>query len=402
MKFILKNIVPLFISMITVFCANADETVNTVMVDSIKQNNTQKWYKQINKFTDVKNNSVLEDSLKKEYGKDYWKWALFSGELDFKDNSVEYPKFLDFCMGSINWITKKFNSYDSTYVVDTGKNWKIQVKNANWLDSYNLQLPDGIHVGMNSSLSYNLGASISFLAFNLGIMYNIDKLFGGAPVKNRKWEFGFSCALLAFDSHYTKNTGPTNITRIGDYREYNFIRPEYNFPGLKFESYGADLYYFFNNKKYSQSAAYSYTRYQRKSAGSLIAGVTVTHKDVNIDFSSLPILTEEKLIQEKYNIRYNDYCVMFGYAYNWAFSKNWLLNVTLIPCLGINHSLNDVETRTRDLLSTNLKSKCALVFNHDNFFYSLSGRFEGHIYSSKKYKFFNSEENIELVAGFRF
>lgn len=94
---------------------------------------------------------------------------------------------------------------------------------------------------------------------------------------------------------------------------------------------------------------------------------------------------------------------MLGYGYNWVFKKNWLLNATLIPCLGFNHSLSSSEHDYRkDMLSVNVKAKMALVYNHNNFYYSLNGRYDGHFYNAKRYRFINSYSNVALVAGFRF
>lgn len=45
-----------------------------------------------------------------------WLHLIKKGELDMKDTTVQYPRFLKFCVGVYNWADRVFNSYDTTYV----------------------------------------------------------------------------------------------------------------------------------------------------------------------------------------------------------------------------------------------------------------------------------------------
>ena len=372
--------------------------------DSLTTKKNEKWYNQINKYRNVKNDSLLEDSLRTVFGKNYWKWAMLSGQLDLKDETIEYPGFVKWCVDVYNWAVETFNTYDTTYVAGTNTNWKLTLKNDNWIDNYNLRLPSGLQVRMSSSMVCNLGASISFLGVSLGFTTNIDKLFGNEPEKQKRWDFQFGCALLALDAYYSKSTGCINLTRLGDYGDSNFLNSTYKFSGLEQEFYGLDMYYFFNNKKYSQSAAYTQSRFQKKSAGSFIGGISLSRQDINMNFNKLPVDIIDELPQDKrnYHIKYLDCCLMLGYAYNWAINKNFLFNITAIPCVGYNHSLNGVLEDNRNLLALNFKTKMALVYNHNRFFCGLNGKIDGHFYNGNKYKFLNSVENISFITGFRF
>ena len=66
----------------------------------------------------------------------YWWRALKHGKVNFKDSTMGYPKFVMFCYRTYVWGDRAFNSYDSSYVVSTGKNWKLILKSNNWVDSY--------------------------------------------------------------------------------------------------------------------------------------------------------------------------------------------------------------------------------------------------------------------------
>lgn len=380
-------------------------SMDDIVGDTLGMRKTEKWYNKIWEYRKSANDPSAIDSFRNEYGDDYWKLAVMSGKLNLKDKSVKYPRFVKMCVDFYNWGDRTFNSYDTAYVVGTGKRWKLMVKNDNWIDFYNLKLPESIHIGMVSDIAPNLSASISYMALSFSYMLNLDYLFGGEPVKHRRFDLNFSCSLIAFDVYYSKNLGYTNITQLGDtYRNYNFFNSDYHFTGLTLESFGVDMYYFFNNKKYSQGAAYSYSKYQKRSAGSFISGLTFSRQNVKMNFNTLPdeIIEELPADKRKYHVHYRDYCFMLGYGYNWVFRKNWLLNFTLIPCVGFNRSLNDTEERKKEMFSYNLKAKFALVYNHNRFFYSMNGKFDGHFYRTNKYRFFNSYTNLAFVAGFRF
>ena len=283
--------------------------------DTLNTQEPKKWYREIKEFRKVANDTIAVDKYKQKYGKDFWKLAAVSGKLDLKDNSVKYPRLVKWGVDLYNWGDKTFNSYDTAYVVSTGKRWKLILKNDNWLDFYDLKLPKSVSVGMSSDMSPNLNASISYMAISLGYTLNLDYLLGGEPITHRRWDFSFTSSLIALDAYYSENTGNTNITRLGDtYRHYNIFNSEFNFSGLELESAGVDLYYFFNNQKYSQSAAYSYSKYQKRSAGSFIGGLTFSHQNVKFDLNALPEKFIEELPSEQrhYHVFYRDYCVMLG------------------------------------------------------------------------------------------
>ena len=339
---------------------------------------------------------LLGDMLKQN--KNYWYKVLLKGKLDLKDEKVRYPRFVKFCVDAYNWADKTFNSYDPDYVVGTGKRWKIFLKSDNWFDSYALRLQNDMKIRMMSDMCYNLGGYISYMAVSLGYSFDVGNLISGEPITRSKWDFQFTCALLSANIYYNKNTGGTNIIRFGDYNNGKTINVD--FSGLKLESYGIDVYYFFNNKKYSHGAAYSFSKIQKRSAGSLIAGLTVSSQDVDIDFSVLPDLPNQDNID--YRFRYYDYCILAGYGYNWVISKHWLFNISALPSIGFKHCLGISEEGVNDLYSVSMKGLMALVYNHKDWFAGFQGKFDSHWYSSRNYNFVNAIGTFLLTTGWRF
>lgn len=345
----------------------------------------------------------IADSLLRR-DKDYWKKMLLKGKLDLKDETIVYPKFVKFCVDVYNWADRTFNTYDPDYVVGTGKRWKLMAKSDNWIDNYDLHFPKSTPVRIMSNVCYNLGASIAYMAVSAGYMFDVDNVFGGKPITHKKWDFNFSCALICADIYYARNTGSTQIRRFGDYKNGKWINHPLN--DMQLESYGADIYYFFNNKKYSQGAAYNFSKIQKRSAGSLIAGVTISSQDVSLDFSNLPnsmiAVLPDFSTNLKYRFRYYDYCFLIGYGFNCVMGKHWLFNITALPSLGFKHCTNVSEEGENNIFSTNIKAKMSFIYNHKQLFAGMLSKMDLHWYSSRRYNFFNSIEYLNFVAGFRF
>ena len=344
---------------------------------------------------------ISSDSLV-SIGKKDWKTLLWNRQLDINDTTIQYPRFIKFCLDVYRWGDRVFNSYDNEYVEGTGKKWKVILKSDNWLDSYAMNFQHKMPVFMSSDIYYNLGINVSFMALSAGYMIDMSNLIGNKPALHKKFEFGFTCARFVIDTYYSENTGGTMIRRFSDYNDGRPIKE--TFPGLKFRSYGADLYYFLNNRKYSQGAVYNFSKYQKRSAGSFIFGITASNHEIEVNFNSLPEKLEPyyKLDGKKYKFHYNDFCIIAGYGYNFCFGKHLTLNLSALPNFGFKHALDDCVDGRDTLFSLNLKAKTGLTYNLKDFFAGLHLKMDGHWFLNKNFSFFNSIENFALMGGFRF
>lgn len=165
----------------------------------------------------------------------YWKRALQHGKVDMNDTTIIYPSFLDFCVKVYRWGDHTFNGYDSTYVVSTGKNWKLMLKNNNWLSSCIGHISEErMPVGMYSNMTSSFGAQLSFMAVSVSYMMNINDLISGNKVKNKKFDFSFTCSRLYLSLYNYKGDYPYYIHRFGDI-------PHQDIRGYKFKGVSSTL-----------------------------------------------------------------------------------------------------------------------------------------------------------------
>lgn len=333
-----------------------------------------------------------------------WWWNLAKqGKLDLKDTTVIYPKFIKFCVDVYNWGDRTFNTYDPEYVIGTGKRWKVRLVSDNWLDSYAMRLPQGVNTTMSSDVYANIGAYIQYMAVSVGSSYDVGKLFSKKEPSHKKYEFGFICALFNAELYYHENRGGTNIRKFGKFNDGKRIKE--HFPGVEMYTLGFDAYYFFNNKKYSQGAAYNFAKYQLKSQGSFMLGLSITNQRLNIDFSRLPANLKSYLPDAdilNYYFHYNSYAVLFGYGYNWVLAPKLLFNATVMPSIGFSHYYEDSLEGDKYLASLNISGRISLTYNLGNYFFGLFGKMNGHWYKSAKYSLFSSIENFSAYIGLRF
>lgn len=346
----------------------------------------------------------IDDKMSEPYdttrNSGYWLRALKHGKIDLNDESIGYPKFIKFCWKVYKWGDKAFNSYDSTYVVGTGKNWKLFLKNNYWMDSYRGKLNDGVEMKMFSKLSTNIGATLAFMAVSLGYTLDISNLVNGEKV-SKKAELSFTCARFTADAYYMENTGSTTMY----YKQKSSGHEEKinRFGGLKREIFGLNAYYFFNNRRYAQAAAYCFSKYQKRSAGSFLAGISMLHHVMDVDVNEIPEQIRNSL-PEDFRPRFvcNDYCLLVGYGHNWVIKKNWLINLTVTPYFGYRHLVVAQNSEDVNKWSLNVRGRFGVVYNLKKYFFALQGYADAHGFKTSNRNIISSIEDLSLIAGIRF
>ena len=336
--------------------------------------------------------------------KDAWKRRILRKGWSINDTTIVYPPVLGFGVKAYRWLNHALNFYDTTYVVNPGKTkgkkFKVMLKNSNWLDFYSGHLSKWeTPVQLNSDVTSLFGFHISGMGLSFTYMINVRDLLAGKFIHNRRLQFSFTTSRIFIEGYFRKNDeSSVHIHRLG-----KWVGTEL-FNGLKRESYGLDAYYIFNHTHYSQAAAYCFSKYQKRSAGSLMTGIYLSHQDVVMNMNKLENGLKAFLPDAvtDYRFRYRDFGVMIGYGYSWIFHHGWLYNITAVPSIGYRHSFPNSIDGLKSLLSTNINGRMALVRTAGNFFYALTFSHEGHWYTSTNHSFYNSYSNLEVTAGFRF
>lgn len=319
------------------------------------------------------------------------------------DSIATWGKFPRFCVNTYRWGDRFFNSYDSLYVRGTGLKFNVKLTADSWLDVYNFDLSDGTKIHMRSDASTSVGAHVTYLAVSVGYDINFSKLFGGPTQRRKRYSFGFNCSLFAAEWNYTSNDVGTRITKFeNDGHDFTANLP---FDGINVSSWNLDTYYFFNHKKYSQAAAFNFSKLQQRSQGSFYAGVSVYSQNYNFDFSSLPADMRDVLptswTNYKYNVRTRNYALRLGYGYNWVPHRRWLIGVSESPLIGLRSGfVNSVH----DSLSFSLynRLKLSVVWNKGRWFIGAVGMADVGLIYDKEHTLAAAILSAQISAGYRF
>lgn len=331
----------------------------------------------------------------------YWIRQLFENGFHINAPDVEYPRFPRFLLKVYNWGDHAFNHYDPEYVVGTGHNWKVLGKSYNWFENYGLIFSRHKRVNMISDLYADIGGYLCFMAVSVGYMFNANEIIGNNVSSRNNFNFNFTCSRFYFDYLSTSTRGGVRVTRFGSAQGLRSLKLEAS--SNKARSYTG--MYFFNHTRYSHAAAYCYSKYQLRSAGSWIAGFYIVQQNISLDFSALPDDVAGSIPESLpvYRFHYNDYCATGGYGYNWAIRpRRWLFNITAVAGAGYKHTHQDNTDGTRSLVATNLTSMMGLVYNHRALFAALQARVNLSFYFNSNYTFFNQLTSFQFVVGARF
>lgn len=382
------------ITLLAVAVAAADDA--TVMADSVET---------VTARADSLTAPVRSDSVAspRKVPATLWIKQLFQNGFHINDPGVDYPRFPRFLLGVYNWGDRLFNHYDTAYVVSTGKNWKLLGKSYNWNENYALIFPKNNLVHISGDIYADVGGYLSFMAVSVGYMFNANEFIGNTKNSRSTFNLNFTCSRFNVDYTRTSTQGDAHIRRFGKYKGDE--RKSIHFEGVHNTTTSAMATYFFNHTRYSHAAAYCFSKYQLKSAGSWMAGFTYIQQRIDLDFTTLPPEMLESLpdIDPVYSFNYRDYTLSGGYGYNWAIRpRKWLINAYGTLGVGYQQALQGNTSTERGMPAANIVASFSVVYNHRALFVSARGHFTGNFFFDKKYTFFNSLNYMMFVVGMRF
>ncbi len=327
-----------------------------------------------------------------------------AGAVSFAlDSIAEWGRFPRFCVNVYRWGDKFFNSYDSTHVLGTGYKFNVKVKTDSWTDFYDFRLPDEMSIIMTSRPSTSAGIYLTYLAVSAGYDVNVSNLLTGNDHKRERFNFGFNCSLFSADFYYIHNDGGTTIRHLGK-RGLRF-NENVSFDGINTEEWVVQLCYFFNHKRYSQAAAFNFSKIQTKSQGSFYAGLSISDQKYDFNFNCLPQewlkILPDTWPGRHYKVDTYQYVLKFGYGYIWVFARNWVLGVSESPLVGMRHGRITGGEISNSFALAN-RFNLSLVWNNRHWFAGAVGTFDANIFPDKTNTFVAAILTFEASIGYRF
>lgn len=351
---------------------------------------------------DAAPDSVVAEAAPSRTG---WIKQLMANGFDLQDTTVTYPAFPRFVVNAYRWAYDTFNGYDPEYVEVSPKNWMLQANSYSWMETQTMVFPERTALSMHSDFFSDAGLNLSYLIFSGGYQWNVNR-WADSPAARKTYRTSLTCSRFSLGLRILNAHGGMRLTRFGNYNGGRRI--SLPFHDVDLASTNVHGYYFFNHRRYSHAAAYDFTRYQLRSAGTWLAGFDFSEQRLSMDFSRLPleVLMYLPLREIGYRQHYRDYAALGGYAQNWVIRpRRWLINGMGMVSAGYKHRVGGgmpMYDEPRSLLANSVTLSVASVYNHRALYAGLSASTEGCFVFNSNFTHFSTVSALTATLGVRF
>lgn len=269
---------------------------------------------------------------------------------------------------------------DTSYISDYSNNLCLRVYGSHKFNRFNYGENQETKLEYKPNSNYNIGVGFNYksIGLNLGFVtpfVNNDNSLRGKTrhfdgqgyVYQRKYTINFY--VQDFKGYYLSSTAAVPPSLNGaSFR----IRPD-----IRTSHLGLDYDQLFNGKRFSYRATYLQNEWQRKSAGSFIAGAGFHYYRIHADSALIPedLINAPILVSNRFHLsnRY-ELNIHAGYAHTFVYKQHWFmtLGVTAGPSLGYNLFTTDINNRKENyaVLTPNIScvGRAGLGYNSESWY----------------------------------
>lgn len=317
-------------------------------------------------------------------------------------------------------LIDQFTETDNAYIEPQLYNWAAMAQSTMTYERYRVSSSSGQSVTFAPHTVFKIGPYFGWRWIFAGYTVDVNHLSGyTAESTKNEWQLSFYTSMLNFDLFW-RQTGSNYYIKSIDLGKGIDTSPltRRDFDGLTTKVQGLSVTYVFNHHRFSYPAAFQQSTRQIRSAGSALLGASYTTHELSLDYHSLSKAVEDAGIHEAEidtafmfdNVKYMDISVSGGYAYNWVFTKNWLLCSSLTGAIAYKKSKGDLIDNTEPgahgfsfhNFDLDFTMRLGLVWNTSKWFAGSS--LVMHMYNYNKTQF--SAQNVfgqwNLYAGINF
>lgn len=308
-------------------------------------------------------------------------------------------------------VTNFFMGCDTNYVTPQKYEFTAQAELSYFHDYYRMTSTE---TGTTNSMVLQsgnplvLGGYVYWSIFGYGHSINLKDIgrhhHANAGNNGFRNSFVLNTARIVAEV-YTFKSGKT--AKFTDITNVDLAGHERTFTGLSSKCVGVDAQYIFNHRRYSWPAAFGENAVQRRSQGSWKLGFSYNHTTIDFNANELSPYIASSIDSTLLfsHVSYYDYAVSVGYGYNWAFRKNCIWAVSVLPSIGYRQSNITEQDLGHSILrrvSTDVFFRTSLFWNNTKYFSGLVVDVHTYAYRQHKFSLTNSYGTVKFIVGFNF
>ncbi len=250
-----------------------------------------------------------------------------------------------------------------------------------------------------------------------GYTFDLSHLGFGSNGIRKEFDFSIYTSQVGVDLHYRRTGHDYKVrdVKLG----YGINGDEFEdmpFDGISVGITGVNAYYIFNHGRFSYPAAFSQSTCQKVSCGSWMAGAGYMRNTLDFDFEKLEELFNERAGKGQEvkldsglmfsHIKYTDYSLSGGYAYNWVFAKDWLFCASGQLALAYKTSYGDMSNEKKGFdfskVNVDMLGRFGLVYNNTRWYAGLSAILRTNNYRGSRFTANNIFGSFNAYIGYNF
>ena len=363
--------------------------------------------------------SVTSDSVKTTSRE---AWARFFGDIirvmPVKPDSVKQVAKEEINeIGVIRHTIREFDRTQDEWIEPQHYEFTVMTQITRTYESFILG-SNGQSVTFSPDGQTRIGPYFGWRWFFAGYTFDIKNfnIFNFSESARKEFDLSIYSSQIGVDWFYRRTGSDYKIrdVKLGYGIDKNLFEGV-PFSGVNVGITGINAYYIFNHGRFSYPAAFSQSTCQKVSCGSWLAGAGYTRNTLDLDFENLNKTLSSRMPQGQevkidsamaFNVKYSDFSVSLGYAYNWVFAKNWLFCASAQAALAYKTSYGKTadEKKGFDIKKVNLDGigRIGMVYNNTKWYVGWNAILRTNNYRTSRFTANNIFGSLNAYIGVNF
>ena len=214
-------------------------------------------------------------------------------------------------------------SYDTLYIGRPDTRWTVKLRgnlSGAKIEATGYREQTRYHSTLRADYRGTMSIAVAYRGIAAGIAINPAKLAGKS--KDNEFNLNSYSNRYGFDVVYLSSTTYHGQVDDGD-DKLTLSKGK-----VRQKALNLNLYYAFNGRRFSFPASFSQSYIQKRSAGSLMAGLSLDAQTTEVNDESSALLKNSRL-------RLVELGVGVGYGYNLVVGRHWLFHLSTLPTFDV-------------------------------------------------------------------